>query len=420
MAEDKGLTQSILVVGGGISGLTTAVEAAEAGRDVFIVEKRPYLGGRVAQLNQYFPKLCPPTCGLEINFRRIRQNPRIKSFTMAQVESISGEEGNFDVSIKLNPRYVNENCTACGACGEVVTTEIPNEYNYNMDKIKAAYLPHDMAYPMRYVIAPEIIGTDEATKAKEACKYDAVDLDMKPESVSLKVASIVWATGWNPYDATKIENLGFGKVPNVITNVMMERLAALDGPTQGKIVRPADGKPVESVAFVQCAGSRDENYMAFCSYICCLASLKQTTYIREQLPDAKVTIFYIDIRALGKYEDFYTTVAADDNVTLIKGKVAKVEADPAGDKILVEAEDIYSGSKSQAKVDLVVLATGMEPSTATDKLPTDVAYDESGFVMSEKPGVYATGCTRKPLDVATANRNATAAALKAIQSTVRR
>ena len=307
------------------------------------------------------------------------------------------------MTIKLKPRYVNENCTACGACAEVVTTEIPNDYNYNMDKIKAAYLPHDMAYPMRYVIAPEIIGTEEATKAKEACKYDAVDLDMQPESVSLKVASVVWATGWNPYDASKIENLGFGKVPNVITNVMMERLAAFDGPTKGKIVRPADGKPVESVAFVQCAGSRDENYMAFCSHICCLASLKQTTYIREQLPDAKVTIFYIDIRALGKYEEFYTKVAAEDNVTLIKGKVAKVEADPASDK-----------------VDLVVLATRMEPSTATDKVPTDVAYDESGFVISGKPGIYAAGCTRKPLDVATANRDATAAALKAIQSTVRR
>jgi len=408
------------VVGGGISGLTTAVEAAEAGRDVYIVEKRPYLGGRVAQLNQYFPKLCPPSCGLEINFRRIRQNSRIKFFTMAEVESISGEEGNLDVTIKLKPRYVNENCTACGACGEVVTTEIPNDYNYNMDKIKAAYLPHNMAYPMRYVIAPEIIGTDEATKAKEACKYDAVDLEMQPEKVSLKVASIVWATGWNPYDASKMENLGFGKVPNVITNVMMERLAAFDGPTGGKIVRPADGKPVASVAFVQCAGSRDENYMAFCSHICCLASLKQTTYIREQLPDAKVTIFYIDIRALGKYEEFYTKVAAEDNVTLIKGKVAKVEADPASDKILVEAEDIYAGSKSQAKVDLVVLATGMEPSTATKKVPTDVAYDDSGFFISGKPGIYAAGCTRKPLDVATANRDATAAALKAIQSTVRR
>ena len=140
MADEKALTQSILVVGGGISGLTTAVEAAEAGREVFIVEKRPYLGGRVAQLNQYFPKLCPPNCGLEINFRRIRSNSRIKCFTMAEVENISGEEGNFDVTVKLNPRYVNENCTACGDCTEVVTTEIPNEYNYNMDKIKAASL----------------------------------------------------------------------------------------------------------------------------------------------------------------------------------------------------------------------------------------------------------------------------------------
>ena len=198
MADEKALTESILVVGGGISGLTTAVEAAEVGREVFIVEKRPYLGGRVAQLNQYFPKLCPPSCGLEINFRRIRENPRIKTFTMAEVENVSGEEGNFDVTIKLNPRYVNENCTACGECAAGVTTEIPNEYNYNMDKIKAVYLPHDMAYPMRYVIAPEIIGKEEATKAKEACQYDAVDLEMQPESVTLKVASVVWATGWYP------------------------------------------------------------------------------------------------------------------------------------------------------------------------------------------------------------------------------
>ena len=153
MADEKALTRSILVVGGGISGLTTAVEAAEAGREVFIVEKRPYLGGRVAQLNQYFPKLCPPSCGLEINFRRIRQNPRIRTFTMAEVENISGEEGNFDVTIKLNPRYVNENCTACGECAAGVTIEIPNEYNYDMNKIKAVYLPHDMAYPMRLAMS---------------------------------------------------------------------------------------------------------------------------------------------------------------------------------------------------------------------------------------------------------------------------
>ncbi|HYR02917.1 MAG TPA: FAD-dependent oxidoreductase, partial [Syntrophobacteria bacterium] len=177
MADEKGLTQSILVVGGGISGLTTAVEAAEAGRDVIIVEKRPYLGGRVAQLNQYFPKLCPPTCGLEINFRRMRQNPRIKFLTMAEVEKISGDEGNFDVAVRLNPRYVNENCTACGACAEAVTTEIANDFNYGMDKVKAAYLPHQFAFPMRYVIAPQIVGTEEGAKAKAACKYDAVDLE---------------------------------------------------------------------------------------------------------------------------------------------------------------------------------------------------------------------------------------------------
>jgi quinone-modifying oxidoreductase subunit QmoA len=422
MADEKGLTQSILVVGGGISGLTTAVEAAEAGRDVFIVEKRPYLGGRVAQLNQYFPKLCPPTCGLEINFRRMRQNPRIKFFTMAEVEKISGEEGNFDVAVRLNPRYVNENCTACGACAEAVTTEIANEFNYGMDKVRAAYLPHQFAFPMRYVIAPQIVGTEEGAKAKAACKYDAVDLEMKPRTINLKVGAVVYATGWKPYDATKIDNLGFGKAKNVVTNVMMERLAAANGPTAGKILRPSDGKPVGRIAFAQCAGSRDEKHLPFCSYICCLASLKQATYIREQNPESKVTIFYIDIRALGRYEDFYTKVAADQNVTLVKGKVAKVTEDPATGDVIVEAEDIYGSGKSRVQVDLLVLATGMEPTTATEKMPGDVRYDESGFVLADqsKAGVYAAGCARKPLDVATTNRDATAAALKAMQSTVRR
>jgi quinone-modifying oxidoreductase subunit QmoA len=422
MADEKGLTQSILVVGGGISGLTTAVEAAEAGRDVFIVEKRPYLGGRVAQLNQYFPKLCPPTCGLEINFRRMRQNPRIKFFTMAEVEKISGEEGNFDVAVRLNPRYVNENCTACGACAEAVTTEIANEFNYGMDKVRAAYLPHQFAFPMRYVIAPQIVGTEEGAKAKAACKYDAVDLEMKPRTINLKVGAVVYATGWKPYDATKIDNLGFGKAKNVVTNVMMERLAAANGPTAGKILRPSDGKPVGRIAFAQCAGSRDEKHLPFCSYICCLASLKQATYIREQNPESKVTIFYIDIRALGRYEDFYTKVAADQNVTLVKGKVAKVTEDPATGDVIVEAEDIYGSGKSRVQVDLLVLATGMEPTTATEKMPGDVRYDESGFILADqsKAGIYAAGCARKPLDVATTNRDATAAALKAMQSTVRR
>jgi hypothetical protein len=154
-----------------------------------------------------------------------------------------------------------------------------------------------MAFPARYVMSPEVIGTDDADRIKEACKYDAVDFDMTAKTLDLKVGAIVWATGWEPYDANKIDNLGFGQSDNIITNMMMERLAAPNGPTKGQILRPSDEKAPESVAFVQCAGSRDENHLPYCSYICCMASLKQATYVRKQYPDAKIYIFYIDIRA---------------------------------------------------------------------------------------------------------------------------
>jgi len=173
---------SILVVGGGISGLTTTLEAAEVGYEVFLVEKNPYLGGRVAQLNQYFPKLCPPSCGLEINFRRIKDNPNIKVFTLAEVDKVDGTPGNYDVTIKLSPRYVNENCTCCGDCEAVCETEISSDFNFGMNKIKGAYLPFEMAFPARYVISPQIVGTEDGKRCKEACKYDAVDLDMEAKT----------------------------------------------------------------------------------------------------------------------------------------------------------------------------------------------------------------------------------------------
>jgi quinone-modifying oxidoreductase subunit QmoA len=418
MSENK----SILVVGGGISGITAALEAAEVGYDVFLVEKNAYLGGRVAQNNQYFPKLCPPSCGLEINFRRIKNNSRVKYFTLAEVEALSGEEGAYEVTIKVNPRYVNDKCTACGECAKVCSTEIPNELNYGMDKIKAAYLPLEFAFPMQYVIAPEIVGSEEAQKCKEVCKYDAVDLDMKPETVTITVGSVVWATGWQPFDPSKVDYYNFDKHPNVITNVMMERLASQNGPTQGKIVRPSDGKGIERIAFVQCAGSRDENYLPFCSSVCCLASLKHATYVREQYPEAKVYIFYIDIRALGKYEDFYASVAEDENVFFVKGKVAEIVEDSGTGALTVTAEDQLSGKLAKETVDMVVLATGMAPTTAETKVPADVTYDENGFLVldDQKQGIYGAGCVRKPLDVAAAVQDATAAALKAIQSTVRR
>ncbi|MGD8387452.1 MAG: CoB--CoM heterodisulfide reductase iron-sulfur subunit A family protein [Desulfobacteraceae bacterium] len=415
-------TQSILVVGGGMSGLTAAIEAAEAGYDTYIVERNPYLGGRVAQLHHYFPKLCPPYCGLEINFRRIKNNPKIRFFTLAEVEKISGEEGNFDVSIKLNPRFVNENCTCCGKCTEACSMEIDNPFNYGMDKVKAAYLPHDMAFPMRYVIDPALAKSDEAQKVKEACPYDAVDLDMAPQTMDLKVGSIVWASGWKPYDANKLDTYGFGTYPDVITNVMMERLASYGGPTQGKILRPSDGEAPNTVAFVQCAGSRDENHLPFCSGICCLASMKQATYVREQYPDAKIIIFYIDIRATDRLEGFYQNVKQDENIEFFKGKVAKITQEDAGKELLLRVEDTTTEELKEIPADLVVLATGMVPNTAEDPIPIEVPYDDYGFVASQSaaPGIYAAGCTRTPNSVSEVVQDGTAAALKAIQSIARR
>jgi quinone-modifying oxidoreductase, subunit QmoA len=425
MTADKAAptSGSIMVVGGGISGLTTALEAAEVGYEVFLVEKNPSLGGRVAQLNQYFPKLCPPTCGLEINFRRIKDNPSIKVFTLADVEKVDGGPGNYTATIKLNPRYVNENCTCCGQCAEVCETEIPNEFNFSMDRSKAAYLPHAMAFPQRYVISPQIIGTEDANRCKEACKYHAVELDMQPKTLDLKVGAVVWATGWEPYDAAKIDNLGFGQHQNIITNMMLERLASKTGPTRGKIVRPSDDKAPQSIAFVQCAGSRDENHLPYCSYICCMASLKHATYIRAQYPDTKVYIFYIDIRSPGdRYQKFYDKIKEDKNVIFIKGKVAEVSEDPTTRNITVVAENTLTGEKIRQTVDMAVLATGMQPTAANVKLPADLNYNTDGFIINDygKGGMFAAGCANKPADVVSSNQNATGMALKAIQTLVRR
>jgi len=414
------VNKSILVVGGGISGLTAAIEAAETGYEVYIIEKEPYLGGRVARMNKYFPKLCPPNCGLEINFRRIKANPKVHYFTMSNVIKVEGREGNYTVHINTEPRYINENCTGCGECSKVCETKIPNPFNANMDKIKAAYLPHPFAFPMRYVIAPEITGSDEGKKCADACKYGAIELDMQPKKTILNVGAVIWATGWRPYDYTKIRYYGSGKYDNVISNVIMERLASPTGPTGGKILRKSDGKEVKKIAFVQCAGSRDENHLPYCSGVCCLGSLKQATYIRDAVPDSEVYIFYIDIRARGKFEDFYTKVEKDENIHLIKGKVGLITEDSKTKDLTIQAENQEIGEILKLSVDMVVLATGIVPNSEDAKAAADILCDENGFILAGNPGQYGAGCVCRPIDVASSVQDATAGALKAIQSTVRR
>jgi quinone-modifying oxidoreductase subunit QmoA len=336
---------------------------------------------------------------------------------MAQVVKIAGSRGDYTATLRIAPRFVNENCTACGECAQAVSTEIPNPFNYGLGKMKAAYLPHSMAYPQRYVLDPSIVGGAEGQKAKAACKYGAVDLDMKEETVELKVGAVVWATGWKPYDAAKIQPYGYGRFPNVITSVEFERLADPHGPTGGKLLRPSDGKEAKNVAFIQCAGSRDENHLRHCSRICCMASLKQTNYVREAYGDAgKSTIYYIDIRAIDRFEDFYQKVLKDPTVKFTKSKVARIAEDAKTGNLILHGVDTEGYHRYANDHDLVVLAVGMEPSVKGADVPAEVIADSSGFIEgSPDGGIFSAGCASAALDVNRAAQSATAAAMRAIQ-----
>lgn len=402
----------ILIIGGGIAGITAAVEAAEAGCQVFLIEKSAYLGGRVARFNQYFPKLCPPTCGLEINFKRIKNNPLITIFTLAELESISGVPGDYTAVVNIAPRYVTGACTLCDDCTHVCPADIPDDFNNGLSSCRAIHLPHPMAFPAQFVIERSACAKD-CHACADVCRYGAVNLSQQPERKQLRVAAVIVATGWAPYDATRLDTLGFGKYPNVVTNVILERLAAPNGPTGGKILRPSDGKEPRSVAFVQCAGSRDQNHLPYCSSVCCSASLKHVTYIRNLYPDAQISMYYIDVRTPGHLEDFASKVKSAAAIELIKGKVGKVEEDASSKELLVTAEDVLNGTKSTRKYDLVVLATGIVPQTRG--LPAGFGTDEFGFITNSKAGVYGAGCVKRPAEVSASIRDATGAALKALQ-----
>jgi quinone-modifying oxidoreductase subunit QmoA len=417
MTDVVATNQTILVVGGGISGLTAAIEAAETGKQVVLVEKRPYVGGRVAQLYKYFPKLCHPTCGLEINQRRAKMNPNLTIVTMAEVTRIDGEAGNYTATVKLSPRHVNDRCTACGECAKAVGAEFADEYNYGLTQRKGAYLPHVMAHPMRYVIDPRIVGTDDGAKAKAACKYDAVDLEEAEREIRFPAGAVIWATGWKPYDAAKIQPYGHGRVPNVVSSVEFERMADPKGPTGGRIVRPSDGREAKKVAFIQCAGSRDRNHLLHCSRICCMASLKQTTYVTDAYPDAEVSVYYIDIRAIDRFEDFYAKIKAKPNVNFIKSKPASIVANKATGSPVIHGVNTEGYLRYADEHDLVVLAVGMEPSVDKASFPVSLVLNEEGFIepAAENGGIFAAGCSADALDVNRAVQSATAATLRAIQ-----
>lgn len=397
--------------------MTAAVEAAEVGYPVVLVEKEPFLGGRVVRSHRYFPKMCPPTCGFEINVRRIRGNPKITVHTLSTVEEVSGEVGAFRARIRKQPRYVTGDVSIDDSVTEQLASERPDEFNMGLQTTKGLYYPHNAAYPPLHVVDKEALSDGDVAVLAEACPPGAIDLDMTEEEFTIDVGAVIVATGWKGYDPGKLPKLGFDRCPDVVTNLMIERFAAPNGPTEGKILRPSNGEAPEKVAFVQCAGSRDENHLPYCSAVCCMASLKQARYIREAYPDAKVTIFYIDIRTLGRLEKFYYELLEDDNISFVKGKVAEVNEDPDTHELILEVEDTVAGERPDSRFDMVVLATGIVPNTADSPIPLELDHDDYGFLNGATgvEGVFAAGCATHPCDVSRTTKESTAAALKAIQ-----
>ena len=405
-------SKPILIIGGGISGITAAVEIAEVGREVILVEKESYLGGNVIRMNNYFPKLCPPACGLEINFRRIRQNPRIRIFTGTELKSLSGGKGNFTATLVRSPQYVKDTCTACGKCSEVCPEERPDAFNFSFSHTKAIYLPHAMAFPNKYAIDDTACLKEQCAKCLDVCSYDAIDLKAESMEFTLEAGSVIVATGWKNYPAEALSGLHYREYANVVSNVEFERLIAPGGPGNGKLLRPSDQCVPGNIVFVQCAGSRDENYLAYCSAVCCSASLKHALTIREKYPESKIKIFYIDLRVTGRNEDFLERVKNNPGIELIKGKVAKISELPDTRNLVVEAEDILAGRKIKQEADLVVLATGIMP----EKPKIDLDITVAGFISGDQvEGIYPVACCRKPMDVSFSVKDATAAAMKAIQ-----
>ncbi len=401
-----------LIIGGGISGITSAIELAEAGHEVLLIEKEPYLGGNVSGFNNYFPKLCPPACGLEINYRRIRSNSRISYYTGAEIQSISGSNGNFSVKISLAARLINNRCTSCGKCAEVCPEPRNPALGRNAEE-KAAYIPGGLAFPMKYTIDEGICKKQACAKCTEVCDYDAIQLDAKPAEIELKVHNIIVATGWRLYDVSRIENYRYSDELDVVTNLEFEHLLAACTRDHKKLGRPSDGELPRRIAFIQCAGSRDHNHLPYCSAVCCSASLKHALTLAEEYPEIKTEIFYIDLRLSGRNENFLKKAQKTSAITLTKGKVGRIKRGFNNEGLLLEVEDIMAGSRRMDPFDMVVLAAGLVPNHIVGNMKTN----ENGFYeVDQVPGFIPAATCKRPMDVASSVRDASAAVLKAMQS----
>jgi quinone-modifying oxidoreductase subunit QmoA len=387
------------------------VELAEAGQEVVLIEKEDYLGGNVSHFNNYFPKLCPPSCGLEINFRRIRSNPRITYYTGSSVKKICGREGDYSVNLELKPRLINTLCTSCGKCAEVCPEERPAKFGRPAGE-KAAYIKGGLAFPMKYCIDPEVCKGKACGICLEACEYNAIHLDAKNAEVVIQADKIILASGWVLYDAGRIENYRYREEADVVSNQEFEHMLAACTREKKKLLRPSDGKEPKRIAFIQCAGSRDINHLPYCSAVCCSASLKHALTLDAEYPEIESEIFYIDMRLSGRNEKLLNLAEGKERIRLTKGKVGRILSPDKENGPVLEVEDIEAGTKAQSVFDMVVLAMGLTPAP----LPVDLQQNAYGFYQADQAsGIIPTASCKRPMDVSSSVKDATASALKAMQ-----
>lgn len=431
--------KDVTVIGAGLAGLTVAAELAEAGVNVTVVEREPYLGGRVAQFNKIFPRMCDARCGVIFLLNRLRENPRVKIMTRSEITGLQGSAGRFEAAVSTRPRYVDgSRCNSCGKCSEICPVQVSNKYDFGLTAHKAVHPPYPMDPETSYIIERSACPGDCQICAR-VCPAGAIRLGEQPELYTAKSGSLIVATGWRPYDATGVARLGCGSFENIITNVQMERMTAPDGPTGGGIICPGSGREPRTVVFIQCVGSRDVNHQRWCSTVCCTASLKQALYIKRKNPRIKVYIFYTDIRSTGEYEDLYAQTQ-EAGVVFVRSNPARITRDPDAGSLVIRGEDTLMGRPFIAAADLVVLAAGVTPdfpevvkdfiNDASNGIETDYLsryglINQHGFFVGHKQcfpaesmaqGIYVAGGCQEPMDMSNAARSALGAACKALKT----
>ena len=416
------INPNTLVVGGGIAGISAALELADGGHHVYLVEREPSIGGHMAQLDKTFPTLDCSACILTPKMVDVDQHPNITLLTWSEVEKVDGYLGNFTINVRKKARYVNEeHCTGCGICIEKCPFKVVDDiFEAGMGERKVIYRPFPQAVPKYPVIDKENCAYFLRGKCK-ACQIfcptepNSIEFEQEDEILSFEVGNIILATGFDLFDVKRIPQYGYGRLANVFTSLEFERMVNASGPTDGKIVlRDMESSP-KSVAIVHCVGSRDENYHSYCSKVCCMYSLKFAHLVHERIPDAEVYNCYIDMRTPGKgYEEFYNRLL-EEETHFIRGKVAEVtdaaRTPEEEGKLIVQVEDTLIGRQRRVPVDMVILSPAMEAKPDSKEISQlfKMGCDFDGFFVERHPkldpvatmteGIYIAGACQGPKDV---------------------